>query len=827
MPQVNKDQTYQIRNVMRSVLSTPWLIQPEKMDEIMEFLEARQSGNIPSEDELLAAFGPRELAEEDDGPRIMDGGIQVIDIMGTMAPRMNLMSRMSGGTSTMKLAQDLQAAKANPKVNTVILRVDSPGGAASFTPEAVAAVRDLATEKRVITSATNMMASAAYWVGSGATEVYASPSTQVGSIGVYSILQNVKEAYEKEGVKFTVLRAGSLKAAGNPYEELTAERQAALQKRVTDIYEQFLSGVAENRNVSMATVESSFGQGNVFLAAEAAERKMIDGVMTFDQVLAREQQRALGSSQATTSITEETKGMNPKLKAALFARGLVASLETDDATCTAVLNGYRAAANLSSDLTEEQLTEAILKGTAKAEDTSADETDAMSAATAVLAERERCNDLRARGEILGISAEDVQTAIDNGTPVASAVLKWTDNLASNHRSLDIEPGLAELDKISIGASAVIEQRYGVALGENVSADDETRQNAARYGASFANKRLIDIARAQMGAHGQRPTGDDLADASAYLQQPNGAIMAAGSSNSRGAHPDMLSSITRKALTQGAIIANVSYNEWCERIEDLPDFKPKSFIDAGIFNKLDAIEERDAFKDMEFQSGLNNWIQAHRFGNKVPLTVEMIVDDDLGGFLRQLRSLGLAAQMTLQSTILDLWNSNPTMLDGETFFSAAHGNIVGSGSGGTPVAAQMKLHRKAHRLNTSYGSTFPMGVTMTKVLVPAEQEEVALQTLSTMYENKVPATDATVNTFRGQVTPIVDSYLDAYSTAFWYTFIPKEQAAACVYAFQRGFGPSGRREDWYDNNTKNRYVSLETRFGVALSNWRAVVRNYGS
>ncbi len=56
---------------------------------------------------------------------------------------------------------------------------------------------------------------------------------------------------------------------------------------------------------------------------------------------------------------------------------------------------------------------------------------------------------------------------------------------------------------------------------------------------------------------------------------------------------------------------------------------------------------------------------------------------------------------------------------------------------------------------------------------------------------------------------------------------RDYGAPLVYAFQRGFGADGQRDDWYDPERKTRYVSIEIRFGVALSNWRTIVMNDGN
>ena len=92
----------QVRNVIQSVLSEPWLIRPEKLQDIVSVVEARANGNALSDEEITKKFGAPAV-EADDEPQIIEG-VEVINVDGVLAPRMNLMTRMSGGTSTQQLA---------------------------------------------------------------------------------------------------------------------------------------------------------------------------------------------------------------------------------------------------------------------------------------------------------------------------------------------------------------------------------------------------------------------------------------------------------------------------------------------------------------------------------------------------------------------------------------------------------------------------------------------------------------------------------------------------------------------------------------------------
>ena len=149
-------------------------------------------------------------------------------------------------------------------------------------------------------------ASAAYWIGSAASEFYCTPGGEVGSIGVWQAHEDISDALKYEGIDVTLISAGKFKVEGNPYEPLTAEAIAFLQSRVDDYYNAFVTAVAQARGVNGGEVTDGMGQGRVLGASAALTLNMIDGIMTFDQVISLMQSRikpkASRLSQARNSL---------------------------------------------------------------------------------------------------------------------------------------------------------------------------------------------------------------------------------------------------------------------------------------------------------------------------------------------------------------------------------------------------------------------------------------------------------------------------------------------------------------------------------------------
>jgi len=215
------------------------------------------------------------------------GSVAVIPIYGVISHRMNMIGQISGagGTSIEKLTAQFRQALDDTNCKAIVLEVDSPGGGVSGVMELASEIYNARGQKPIIAVVNSMACSAAYWLASAAKEIVCSPSGQAGSIGVYMIHQDVSEAYAKDGVKNTILKAGKYKTEGNPYEPLSDEARAVLLANVEDYYAMFVKAVAQNRGTSQAAVRDGYGQGRTVLAADSVRAKLTDRVGTMDEVL--------------------------------------------------------------------------------------------------------------------------------------------------------------------------------------------------------------------------------------------------------------------------------------------------------------------------------------------------------------------------------------------------------------------------------------------------------------------------------------------------------------------------------------------------------------
>lgn len=265
-------------------LEHPWAVTPAMRAIIAGILARRIAGD--DDDDEVAVFA-QQARDTRAIPHPSGGVVAVIPLTGVVAPRMNLFSEMSGGTTFEALTKQLQAAVADPNVKTIVFDVDSPGGNVAGASEFAREVLRARTQKPIIAQSQHLMASAAYWPMAGATEIVASPSSLVGAIGVYTIYDDISAALEQLGITREVFAAGKYKAEGVGGTGLTADARAHITTLIDGAYGRFVGDVAKGRGVTPAAVRAGYGEGRALDAEAAKAAGLIDRIATLGETLAR------------------------------------------------------------------------------------------------------------------------------------------------------------------------------------------------------------------------------------------------------------------------------------------------------------------------------------------------------------------------------------------------------------------------------------------------------------------------------------------------------------------------------------------------------------
>ncbi len=237
---------------------------------------------VPGDD----PFDPEDDPLDDDTSAI--DPVAIIPVYGPIVPHGGMLTMTSSElTSIDRLTQQFRAAQEDPNVTHIVFDFDSPGGQASLVPELAAEILAARGTKPTIAVANTLMASAAYWLAAMCDEVVASPSADIGSVGVYSAHQDFTAAMEESGVKITLVQSdGSpYKTEFSPFVELSDDAKEEMQRRADAIMDDFVAAVAAGRGTTTKDVLANYGQGRCLMATDALAVGMVDRIGTLDSVL--------------------------------------------------------------------------------------------------------------------------------------------------------------------------------------------------------------------------------------------------------------------------------------------------------------------------------------------------------------------------------------------------------------------------------------------------------------------------------------------------------------------------------------------------------------
>lgn len=837
-----------------------WLVEPQ----YLERLRATIAEFWTDEDSIESfpqAFGfSSGPAQADKVVRIVDG-IAVANITGMIRAKPDFITEWGLGVATSDIREQSIAALANNQVQGLMLRIDSSGGQAAGAFAAVLDIRDAAAaaSKPVWAYVDGQALSGGYAYAMAARRVLAARSSEVGSIGAYAI----HSQYRPEDQTFTVFRYGENKALGLPVESLTDAAKAEWQARIDAVGRKFDATVAVGRNVTEAHVRDYFGQGKVYEADAAQAKNMIDGIASSFQVAMDEMRRALGrgpansgtgagatrvastnhesskvDAQRATAWTIRGHSMNPKIKAALFAVGLIAAVDAADDVCSAVLTGVFAGKERPK--TDDEIVAAIAATTSKPlvavlgetlkpiaanvrEAYDREQSEAKAAARAE--EAERIKTVRELGVSMRASAEAIDAAIGEGDTLAAAAKRFA--------GTNGQKPLAQMTVDESGARAFAadaSDALAIRCGLKV---DKASDQAKHWGKGAAP--LAFLARRSLAAQGQRV--DDMADDETIARKAlrlNGnrdeTLIDGGAYNVPSAFPNVLSGLASKLFDTGVERANATYPLWTGVIAGgLPDLKPAPVGAVSQAYALDEVIGDQDLSEIKLQEELLSTIQVRRYANKFGWTPEMVANDDLNQFVEAMIGFGRAGETTVNLLCLNLLTGNPTLLDGYALYDDTyHGNNITSGAAPSDTQwAAMELKAAKQR---PVGGVGYMRDQLKVVLAPSKHKPACYRTFvtfSNLPEMKIAATSDNLGIYRGQVQVAIEPELNAVSEDVYYAMCDPLTAPTIVRAYQRGWGEGARRTQWVDQETGTAWVKYEVRVGAAVKNFRTTVKNSGT
>lgn len=258
-----------------------WLMEPRAMRAMLTRVAATSSHEVEAARIAYAGMADRAVQ-----PTLM-GDVAVIGMSGPIVYRMSWFSMLFGCASVEAMQQQFRSALADPSVRTILFRCDSPGGIVDMVPEFADEIFAARGTKPLLAVADTQVCSAAYWLASQCEAIYASRSSMLGSIGVYTDHEDISGMLEKIGVKITLIAHPAEKVEGNPYEPLSEMARANLQGFVDEVGLEFEAAVVRGRGVPKATVADWTTLGIPPRGKRAIALGLADKAGTFDGVIAK------------------------------------------------------------------------------------------------------------------------------------------------------------------------------------------------------------------------------------------------------------------------------------------------------------------------------------------------------------------------------------------------------------------------------------------------------------------------------------------------------------------------------------------------------------
>ena len=200
-----------------------------------------------------------------------------IFLAGRLIPRPQVgiirLSYEIGSLSTYEITEQLKYARENPAVKAVVVVMNSPGGSAAFSEELFLDVLQTREQLPVVTSIDLLAASGAYYMAAATDEIYAKPTSNVGSVGVIASLPG--DVYIEEDL----LTTGPYKAFGGTRDGTVRQIERAKFA--------FLDAVRVGRGERLTMDLANLSRAEIYTGIQALDYGLIDGLGSGEEAIER------------------------------------------------------------------------------------------------------------------------------------------------------------------------------------------------------------------------------------------------------------------------------------------------------------------------------------------------------------------------------------------------------------------------------------------------------------------------------------------------------------------------------------------------------------
>ncbi|WP_457805170.1 ClpP-like prohead protease/major capsid protein fusion protein [Stenotrophomonas maltophilia] len=349
-------------------------------------------------------------------------------------------------------------------------------------------------------------------------------------------------------------------------------------------------------------------------------------------------------------------------------------------------------------------------------------------------------------------------------------------------------------------------RAGVLTG----ADAET----ARNGNPYAHTTLLALAERSLIQAGVNTRGMDR-------EQIARGVLAVQTTSD---FPVLLENVLHRVLVGAYNLQQFTWTRFCAT-GTLSDYRPHSRYHLSSFSDLKPVNEAGEYENGVLGDGEVETIKGARKGRILQITPEVLVNDDLGAFVRITTALGQAAGRTIEKDVYDVLKQNgglgPVMKDGHTLFHEEHGNIA---AGAAVSVDSFDAMRQMMALQMDPGGNDYLDISLSRFLGTVAMHGRATLVNNSEYNPDVTGKFQVNNTSRATFSDIITSPRLGTGKG-WYGFADPNVEPVIEVAFLNGVQTPVLEQE---TNFRTDGLSWKVvhKYGVGAVGWRGAAFNPG-
>jgi hypothetical protein len=258
------------------------------------------------------------------------------------------------------------------------------------------------------------------------------------------------------------------------------------------------------------------------------------------------------------------------------------------------------------------------------------------------------------------------------------------------------------------------------------------------------------------------------------------------------------------------------------VSSATDFKDIHNVRLSGSPDLKGLKENGEYQTADFSDAKESYRVITK-GIKVPLTREMIINDDLRAFTRIPQLFGAAARRMEGDAVYSLITANGAMSDSVALFHATHNNLAGTAA--ALSSTSLSLARAAMRKQKGMAGEL-IDVTPAFILVPVGMETDAEILLRSTALPEATLSAGVYNPWAGKLTPIADPHLDAASATAWYLLAHPNQVPMIEVSYLQG-EEQPYVEEMVDFNSDALITKVRHDFGAGVVDFIGGYKNAGA